>query len=90
MKKTITYELAKELGLIEDPYRKRSERFYEGSYPFEGFHYAEQRRNTAEIGAKSEAESHMMLPNCVDKELYLFEFEEDVIKKAVKSLSHDV
>lgn len=86
MKTKISYEFAKELGLIKDPYKARAERFYEGSYPFEDFHYAEKRRAIAEIGARTESESHKNLPNCVDKELMLFEYEEEVVKNAIKNL----
>ena len=83
MKKIISYEMAKDIGLIKDPYKSRELRFYTGRYVFEGWHEAEKRRNIAEIGAKAEVESQKELPNCVDRELMLFEFEEEDIRRAL-------
>ncbi len=83
MKQVISYAFAKDLGLLDDPYKKRRERLYGGQFLFEGWHQSERRREIAEVGARADQEAHMRLPNCVDKDLMLFEFEEEQIKQAV-------
>lgn len=86
MKKIISYQFAKDLGLLEDPYQKRKIRAYPEQYIFEGWHQAEHRRELAEIGIQRERDAQMKLPNCVDEELELFEFEEeDILKSLVPS-----
>lgn len=71
--KVLSREMAQELGLLKNPYDNKVG-FYSGRFLLEGFDEAEKRRELAEKMAKNDLERLLNLPNCIDKELELFEF----------------